>query len=187
MKFPLALGMVLCSGLTFAATTDYTITILTPDPPAVRPRPEYQAATNLVGKSIAAIFGPVSEVRVELRGLNKTASDQDTKKVAQRIRDRIDRSKCLGRASDVAWHKAPWVHGYILLKDGRILPIEILLSGIVVDDLLFTEPAEPVGPANGSQPIRSETSRTSSAARLRSTACSVSRKTACSLPRAAEL
>lgn len=66
--------------------------------------------------------------------------------------------------SEVAWHKASWVHGYILLKDGRILPIEILLSGIIVDDLLFTENAEPVGPANGSQPIRSETNRTSSAA-----------------------
>ena len=86
MKFPLALGLVLFSVLTFAATNDYTITIVTPDPLAVMSRPEYQASTNLVGKSIAAIFGPVSEVRVELRGGNKTASDEDTKKVEQNSR-----------------------------------------------------------------------------------------------------
>ena len=154
MKLPLALGVVLFVALSFAATPDYTITILKPDPLAAISRPEYQASTNLVGKSIAAIFGPLSEVRVELGGVNKTAIDGDTKKVEQKIRERIDRARCLGRDSEVAWHKAPWVRGYILLKDGRILPIEILLSGIIVSDLLFTEKAEPNGAANGASPRR---------------------------------
>jgi len=78
-----------------------------------------------------------------LGGVNKTAIDGDTKKVEQEIRERIDRVKCLGRDSEVAWHKAPWVRGYLLPKDGRILPVEIFLSGIIVGDLLFIEKAEP--------------------------------------------
>jgi len=154
MKLPLALGVVLFGALSFAASPDYTITILKPDPLAVISRPEYQASTNLVGKSISAVFGPLSEVRVELGGVNKTANDGDTKKVPQKIRERIDHAKCLGRDSEVAWHKAPWVRGYILLRDGRILPIQILLSGIIVGDLLFTEEAEPNGPANRAAPPR---------------------------------
>jgi hypothetical protein len=163
MKLLLALAFVLFVALSLAAAADYTITILKPDPRAIIPRPEYQPSTNLVGKSITAIFGPLSEVRVELGGLNKTAIDGDPKKVEQRIRERIDRSKCLGRDSEVAWHKAPWVRGYLLLKDGRILPIELLLSGMVVGDLLFTDKAEPA-PANRSRPIRTQTNSTSSAA-----------------------
>ena len=154
MKLPLALGLVLFVVVSIAATTNYTITILKPDPLAAISRPEYQASTNLVGKSIATLFGPVSEVRVELGGGNKTTIDGDTKKVEQNIRERIDHAKCLGRDSEVAWHKAPWVRGHILLKDGRILPIQILLSGIIVGDLLFTEEAEPNGAANGALPRR---------------------------------
>ena len=154
MKLPLALGVVLFGALSFAATPDYIITILKPDPRAVISRPEYRASTDLVGKSISAIFGALSEVRVELGGVNKTADDEDTKKVEQRIRERIDHAKCLGRDSEVAWHKAPWVRGYILLRDGRILPIQILLSGIIVGDLLFTEEAEPNGAANRASPPR---------------------------------
>jgi hypothetical protein len=154
MKLPFALGVVLFGALSFAATPDYTITILKPDPLAVISRPEYQASPNLVGKSIATIFGPLLEVRVELGKVNKTAIDGDTKKVEQKIRKRIDRAKYLGRDSEVAWHKAPWVRGYILLKDGRILPIQILLSGIIVGDLLFTEKTDPNGTAKGSQPMR---------------------------------
>ena len=152
MKLAVALGVVLLATLSFADPPDYTITILKPDPLAVISRPEYQASTDVVGKSIVAIFGPLSEVRVELGGVNKTTIDGDTKKVEQKIRERIDRAKCLGRDSEVAWHKAPWVQGYLLVKDGRILPMQILLSGIIVGDLLFTETAEPKGAANGASP-----------------------------------
>jgi len=141
----------LCS-LSFAATPDYSITILEPDPLAGIPRLEYQPSTNLVGKSITAIFGPLSEVRVELERVNITGIEGDKKKVEQRIRERIERAKCLGRESEVPWHKAPWVRGYILFKDGRILPVQILLSGIIVGDLLFTEQTEPPSGANEPSP-----------------------------------
>ena len=154
MKLPLALGVVLVVALGFAATPDYTITILKPDQLAASSRPEYQPSTRLAGKSISAIFGELSEVRVEMEAVNIKATDGDTKKVEQRIRERIDHSKCLGRDSEVAWHKAPWVRGYILLRDGRILPIEIMLSGIVVGNLLFTEEAEPKDPGKGASPCR---------------------------------
>jgi hypothetical protein len=154
MKLPLALTIVLFGALSFAATPDYTITIRKPDPLEVIFHPQYQASTTMVGKSIAAIFGPLSEVRVEWGGVNKTTIDGNTKKVEQNIRERIDHAKCLGRDSEIAWHKAPWMHGYILLKDGRILPIQILLSGIIVGDLLFTEQAEPNGAANAASPRR---------------------------------
>jgi len=154
MKLPLTLGIVLSGALSFAASPDYTITILKPDPLAVISRPEYRASTSLVGKSIDAIFGPLSEVRVELAGVNKTAIDDDTKKVEQEIRERIDHARCLGRDSEVSWHKAPWVRGYILLRDGRILPIQILLTGMIVGDLLFAEEADPSAAANAASPHR---------------------------------
>ena len=89
-----------------------------------------------------------------MEGVNKTAIDGDTKKIEEKIRERIDHARCLGRDSEVAWHKAPWLRGYILLRNGRILPIEILLSGIIVGDLFFTAEAEPSGPANGASPRR---------------------------------
>ena len=154
MKLLLALGVVFSVALSFAATPDYSITILKPDPLAVISRPAHQTSMNLVGKSIDAIFGPLSEVRVELGGVNQTAIDGDTKKVEQKIRERIDRAKCLGRDSEVPWHKAPWVRGYILFMDGRILPIEILLSGITVGNFLFTTQTEPNGAATGASPRR---------------------------------
>jgi hypothetical protein len=154
MKLPLALGVFLLAALSFAATSDYTIAILKPDPLAVISRPEYQASTDLVGKSIVAIFGPLSEVRVELGGVNKTTIDGDIREVEQKIRERIDHAKCLGRDSEVAWHKAPWGRGYLLFKDGRILPLQILLSGIIVGDLLFTEKGELNGAGNGASPPR---------------------------------
>jgi hypothetical protein len=159
MKLPLALGLVLGVAGSFAATNDYTIRILRPDPLAAVSRLEYQAAKNLVGKSIAEIFGPVSEVRMELDGSNTTGIDRDTKQVEQRIRWRIDSATCRGRDSDVAWHKAPWARGYILLKDGRVLPMQILLSGIIVGDLLFAEGAEPSGAANGASPTQQADAR----------------------------
>ena len=139
MKLLVAIGFALSAALMLAATNDYTVTVLRPDPLAAISRLEYGASTNLVGKSISAIFGPISEVRIVMGGGNKTAIDDETKKVEQRIRERIDRSRCLGPDREVAWHKAPWVRGHILLKNGRIIPIEILLSGIVVGDLLFSE------------------------------------------------
>jgi len=142
MKFPVALAVVFVIVMSCAATPDYTITILNPDTPAVRPRPEYRASTDLVGKNISAIFGPLSEVRVELDSVNKTVIDGDTTKVERRIRERINRAKCLGRESEIAWHKAPWVHGYILFKDGRILPIKVMLSGIIIGDFLFADKVE---------------------------------------------
>jgi hypothetical protein len=154
MKLPLVLGVFLFAALAFAANSDYNITILRPDPLEAISRLEYKASTNLVGKSIGAIFGPVSEVRVEMGGGNRTAIDGDAEKLEQKIRDRIDHAKCLGRDSEVAWHKAPWVRGHLLLKNGRIVPIQILLSGIIVGDLLFAEEAESNGPANAASPRR---------------------------------
>lgn len=70
------------------------------------------------------------------------------------IRGRIDHEKCLGHQSDVAWHMAPWVRGYLLLKNGRVLPIEILLSGTVVGDLLFAEKTAPNSARDGASPRR---------------------------------
>lgn len=137
MKLPCILGLLLIAALAFANASDYKVTVLKPDPRGLLSRLEYGASKNLVGKSITAIFGPISEVRVEFGGGNTTAIDGDPKKVKQRIRERIDHAKCLGRESEVAWHKAPWVQGYILLQNGRILPVQLLLGGIVVGDLLF--------------------------------------------------
>ena len=154
MKLPLALSVLLLVGPSFAATSDYTITILKREAVAGSPRPEYQPSSHLVGKSITAIFGPVSEIRVEVDGVNITGIEEDKEQVKQRIRERIDRAKCLGRDSEVPWHKAPWVRGYILFMDGRILPIEILLSGITVGNFLFTTQTEPNGAATGASPRR---------------------------------
>jgi hypothetical protein len=154
MKLPLVLGVLLFAPMAFAAASDYNITILRPDALDVISREEYKASTYLVGKSITAVFGPISEIRVELRGGNRTAIDGDMKKVEQKIRERIDHAKCLGRESELAWHKAPWVRGHILLKNGRIVPIQILLSGIIVGDLLFAEEAESNAPANAASPRR---------------------------------
>ena len=141
MKLLPVIGFVLFVTLSFAATHDYTITILRPETSVVIPRPEYQPSAKLVGKSIADLFGSLSEIRVESDVLNAIGIEGDAKKLEQRIRERIGRAKCLGRESEVAWHLAPWIHGYVLFKDGRILPIKILLSGIIIGDLLFAERA----------------------------------------------
>ena len=154
MKLPVVLGVLLVALVALAAASDYNITILRPDALDVISREEYKESTHLVGKSITAIFGPISEIRVELGGGNRTSIDGDMKIVEQKIRERIDRAKCLGRDPEVAWHKAPWVRGHLLLKNGRILPLQILLSGIVAGDLLFTEEAEPNAPANAASPRR---------------------------------
>ncbi len=139
----------------FADASDYAVTILQPDALAALSREERKASSQLVGKTIAAVFGPISELRLQIDGgANRTAIDGDPAKVQQRIRERIDRTKCLGRDSEVAWHKAPWMRGHLLLENGRVLPVEILLSGIVVGDLLFGYEAEPPAPANGASSRR---------------------------------
>jgi hypothetical protein len=142
MKLPLVLVALLFAALAPGASSDYKITILRPRPMEGPIRPEYRPPGELVGESIAAMFGPVSEVRVEMEGTNITAVDGDRE---QKIRDRIDRVKCLGRDSEVAWHRARWARGHLLLKNGRIVPMEIMLSGIIVGDWLFADmaPQEP--------------------------------------------
>ena len=152
---PLVLGFLLLTPPAVAAASDYNITVLRPETLDVISGEEYKASTYLLGKSITAIFGPISEIRIELGGANRTAIDREIEEVKQKIRERIDRAKCLGRDAEVAWHKAPWVRGHMLLGNGRIIPIDILLSGIVVGDLLFAEPAEPTGGANAASQRRS--------------------------------
>ena len=120
-------------------TSDYNITILNSDPLADTDRAMMLASANFVGMGIEDIFGPISEIRVELMGFNSTIIDDDYVQLEQRIRERIDGAECLDRTSEVAWHLAPWVSGYILLENDRILPIQILLSGIIISDLLFAE------------------------------------------------
>ena len=141
MKRLLCLVVLVYAPLVFAGSSKYDITILGLDSPAALYRPEYEEPAKLVGRTIAGVFGPISEVRVESEGINLIGIEKDAKKFENRIRDRIDLAKCLGRDSEVAWHKAPWVRGYLLLENGRILPIDILLSGIVVGELLFSEQA----------------------------------------------
>jgi hypothetical protein len=141
MKLPLVLVALLSAALEYGALSDYKITVLRPDATEGLVRPEYRPTRELVGKSIAAMFGPVSEVRVEMEDINTTAVDRGPEKLEQKIRDRIDRVTCLGRDSEVAWHKAPWARGYLLFKNGRIVPVEIMLSGIIVGDWLFAENA----------------------------------------------
>jgi hypothetical protein len=141
MKLPLVLVALLFAALAPGTPSDYKITILRPDLMEGPIRPEYRPPGELVGKSIPAMFGPVSEVRVETEGFNITAVDEDREKLEQKIRDRIDRATCLGRDSEVDWHKAPWARGHLLLKNGSIVPMEIMLSGIIVGGWLFADKA----------------------------------------------
>ncbi len=134
----LILLVLVIAPLTVANTQNYDITILKPDTLEVLSREENKASTNLAGKGIATIFGMISEIRVELIG-NTKETYGDMTKVQREIRERIDKAKCLGRASEVRWSKAPWAKGHILLKNGRILSIHILLSGIIVSDFLFAD------------------------------------------------
>ena len=138
-----------------ANARDYVVLMLQPGTLGEISFEEYKASTSPVGKTIAAIFGPISELRVEFDGgVNRTETDGDPREVERKVRERIDRAKCLGRDSEVAWHKARWVRGHLVLKNGRILPVQILLSGIVVGDLLFGSEAGPIAPANGASSHR---------------------------------
>jgi hypothetical protein len=134
----LILLVLVIAPVTVANSQNFDITILKPDRLEVLSHEENKASTNLVGKGITAIFGTISEIRVELIA-NPRETDGDVTKVQREIRERIDKAKCLGRASEVRWSKAPWAEGHILLKNGRILSIRILLSGIIVSDLLFAD------------------------------------------------
>jgi hypothetical protein len=133
-----AIALLVCSG-TIAATNEYTVTLPRAATLTELSRLRYQASTNLVGKSITDIYGPIAEVRITTLPFNRTGIEDEVNKVAKRVRERIDMAKCVGRDREVVWHKAPWLNGYILLKDGGILPIEIMMSGIIVGDLLFGE------------------------------------------------
>jgi hypothetical protein len=62
-----------------------------------------------------------------------------------------------------------WSNIFFLIKDGDFLSFGEIENGFIfftqkTVGLLLTKQAEPGGPANGSQPIRSETNSTSSAA-----------------------
>jgi hypothetical protein len=136
MKLLLVTGILLFAPLAFGIASDYNITILKTNPLEVISR--HKASTNLAGKSIAEIFGAIAEIRFEL------SVDRDVKSLEQNIRRRIDHAKCIGRDSEVVWHKATWLKGHIMLKSGRILSVQILMSGIIVGDLLFAGQAEQV-------------------------------------------
>ena len=136
----LALGALVVATISIAAASDYTVTILRPGAQPGTGALQFEPSEKLAGKSIPALFGPLSEVRVEMEGPNLTGIEGDAGKLEERIRQRIDRATCLGHDAEIAWHRAPWLRGFILLKNGRILPIQIMLSGIVVDGLLFGEP-----------------------------------------------
>ena len=133
LRLILYLALVLSGSatLTVAADSDYKVKILSQTSIV---QPELMTATNLVGKSIVEVFGPISEVRVEF----VVGGDVDNGE--GKIRQRIDHAKCLGRESDIPWHQVPWMHGHILLTNGRILSVDILRSGILVGNLLFDDP-----------------------------------------------
>jgi hypothetical protein len=141
MKLLLGLVVLVCAALTTAACSEYDITILDERTPNALYRPEWDPPAKLVGKTMAAIFGPIREIRVESEGMNLTGIEKDHNTLGEKIRTRIDHAKCVGRASEVAWHMAPWLRGYVLFENGRILPVDFLLDAFVVGDLLFSENA----------------------------------------------
>jgi len=144
----LALAVVVLAVLSTAAPSDYAVTILRP-PEAGPPTPQFEPAEKLAGRSISALFGPLAEVRVEMERYNLIGIEDDVGKLEERIRRRIDRATCLGRDTEIAWHRAPWLRGYILLKDGRIFPMEIMLSGVIVGGLFFADQPGPSGKMAG--------------------------------------
>lgn len=131
--------MLIPEALPLIASDDYTVTVLGSVPIMDTSFVETNTSEVPAGESINELFGPIAEVRVGFMGLNATEIDDDSTMVAERIRERLDAAVCLGPEAEVAWHKAPWMRGYILLEDERILPVQILLSGIVIGDMLFAE------------------------------------------------
>jgi hypothetical protein len=101
---------------------------------------DLEESTNLLGRNVTEIFGPISEVRIEFGGDSSTGVANE---VEQRIRERIDGDTCLGRESEVKWHKTfAMIQGHILFQSGVILPVRSMASGIIVGDLIFTEPVK---------------------------------------------
>lgn len=139
MKMLLGVVILFCAALTVSACSDYDITLLNEQTPNALYRPEWEPPAKLVGKTMAAIFGPITEIRVESEGVNLTGIEKDPEKLSEKIRTRVDHAKCVGLVSEVAWHMAPWLHGYVLFENGRILPVDFLLDALVVGELLFAE------------------------------------------------
>lgn len=125
-----------------ALADDYSITVLKRAPLEIIALRDYGPTTNLVGKTMVAIFGSIAEVRVEEIGLGKSRPDDDQEELRLRIRERIDKARCLGREADVKRSMVPWLHGYLLLRNGRIIPLRIMLGGILAGGLIFEEQAE---------------------------------------------
>ena len=59
-----------------------------------------------------------------------------------RIRERIDSTKCWVPSRKLPGTTRP-VRGYLLLENGRTIPIKILLSGITTGGLFFAEDVAP--------------------------------------------
>jgi|SRR5215831_3914539 len=135
MKYLIWLTLSLVSSICVAAP-EYTIRVLHPDANALSARVK---SNQSQGQRITEIFGPIAEIRIETVGINHTEIDTDDRKIEAAIRKRIANAKCLDEATQANWHMAPWAEGFILLKSGRILPIKLLLSGILVGDLLFSD------------------------------------------------
>jgi hypothetical protein len=128
------LFLLLYAFTTDVSLADYGVRILKSDPPTIE-----ALYKDPSGKTISDVFGQIEEIRIEIIG-NRIQFDEDSEKLKIRIRHRVDRSKCLGRFSEIkGWSMAPWAEGYLLLESGRIVPIRIMLSGILIDDLLFGE------------------------------------------------
>jgi hypothetical protein len=135
--------LLIITPFSLAVGKDYDITIL--NPLDSLNRHDGTASTNLVGKGIAEIFGEISEVRLDPIWNNKGApvAKAEIENIKKQVRERIDKAKCVGRQSEKQRSMAFWVHGYVLFKNGRIVPIQIMIGGIIVgnapDDLLFGE------------------------------------------------
>jgi len=86
------------------------------------------------------------------------------RKLSKKIRERMDHARCLGRDSEVAWHKAPWVRGHILAQERQdIIPYTISVER---DDrrrfaLLLNKPNQPVERTEFRRLLRVDRSKTS--------------------------
>jgi hypothetical protein len=150
VKRQMLLVLLIIAPLSLATAKEYGITVL--NPLDTMNRQDCKASANLVGKSITAIFGEISEIRLD-PVWEKGAPATDPDKIKTQVRERIDNAKCVGRQSERNRSMASWVHGYMLLKNGRIVPIKIMLGGIIVgDDLLFGDEAEPPAAGDAGKP-----------------------------------
>ncbi|NLX25074.1 MAG: hypothetical protein GXY61_03815 [Lentisphaerae bacterium] len=131
---------VLTTFLIIASLTvadEYNITML--NPLDILTYQDNKISSDLLGKSINEIYGQIKEVR--LYGIfNNGKPVTNIEDITERVREKIDNAKFEGRFSETPRSMVPWVSGHLLLKGGRIVQIEIMQGGIVVDgDLLFGE------------------------------------------------